>query len=648
MKKLYLCTCNKTIDKVLQFEKILKETEELFDEVKIVDALCLEEGLKSLAQEIDSEDRLVIGACTSQIIEVPISRHLKSEYIEYVPLREHVAWVHSDNPDGATNKSVVLLSDAATHLDFFNQKTEVKDETLNDVLVIGGGLAGLKATSDLLKLGIGVTLIEPPEWTNDNYLEYSKFMADEEILKTEIDKLLKTTKKAKRIQCNINGIEGHVGRFRVALDTDTETPEIILCGAIIVASNPERKEPKIAKKFHYGKSERVILTSELTDVIANLKDSKILIALDPEHMNRKVEGSDILRVSRIAAKRNHTVIVVHKDIYTEDEELYRSARKAGVIFIRGALKRISEIGNGFNCIIENTLERVDREIDVNIIAIQPIIVPRKGTYTLAEKLGLELDLDGFIKTRYSKMKPVQTSRRGIFVAGNTKMPMSLNDAISSAQNAVFESLKIIRSPIERKGWIPVINEESCDVCKACIEACPNDALRLVDDKVQHIPTHCEFCGICVSVCPTRAIEFQSHGKDSWFARLEMIGTTHKRLEQDTPFTLVYACSECANASIDQAGFAGKEYPTGSYVLQFPCAGMVSPIEILKGLAVGAERVIVAHCQSGGCHHQTGDKISDMVVELTRDMLEQIGQDPNRVKVTYMIAALPNKIQEEVS
>jgi coenzyme F420-reducing hydrogenase delta subunit/NAD-dependent dihydropyrimidine dehydrogenase PreA subunit len=235
----------------------------------------------------------------------------------------------------------------------------------------------------------------------------------------------------------------------------------------------------------------------------------------------------------------------------------------------------------------------------------------------------------------------------MFVAGGAKMPMGLSNALASAQNAVLEALKIVKTPLQRSGWMPVIDEETCDVCKACIEACPNDALRLYEDKVIHIPAHCEFCGICVSSCPTRAIEFQSHSKESWLARLEMIAKTHKRLEKKKPFTLIYACSECANASVDQAGFAGKSYSTGTYVIQFPCAGMVSPIEILKGLVVGAERVIVAHCPPGGCHHQSGDHLSELVVSLTKNLLREIGQDPARVLATYMMAATPEKMQKEV-
>jgi coenzyme F420-reducing hydrogenase delta subunit/NAD-dependent dihydropyrimidine dehydrogenase PreA subunit len=245
------------------------------------------------------------------------------------------------------------------------------------------------------------------------------------------------------------------------------------------------------------------------------------------------------------------------------------------------------------------------------------------------------------------MKPVQTSKRGIYIAGNAKTPMNLNDALASASNASLEVFKTLIAEGERKGWIPVIDDEQCDVCEACVNVCPNDALRREEDLIKHVPMNCEFCGICVSACPTRAIEFQSHKKDSWFTRIEAIAANHKKLEGKTPFKLIYACSECANASIDQAGFTGKGYPTGTYVIQFPCAGMVSPIEILKGLVVGAEQVIVAHCPPDGCHHQNGDHLSELVVKFTQDMLTSIGQDPSRVKATYMIAALPNKMQEEV-
>ena len=650
MKRLYLCTCNNTLNQSLDFAKIEKECAKFFDSIETVDSLCLQDGLEKLKKDISDDDRVAIGACSAQIIGIPVQQTIRNGIISFVPLREHVAWVHSEESKSATNKAIVLLADTAIKLDFMETPTEFEESVFEEVLVIGGGIAGLKAASDLHCLGVGVTLLEPLGQNDDRYHETSLFMGDSDILDQEIKTLRKSLSGVKQVQGSVQEIEGQVGSYTVTWKDSAGNSNTHDFGAIIVATGNQQYIPDIAKKCRYSKSDNVLTLQSLVSrprKKAAKEKSTILVVTDPTHQMHPVEGSHLLRSSELLASLGNTVFVSHSDIRTEDENLYRKARDSGVIFLRGSVSKVKEHDNGLTCHIENTLESMTREVTVDTIAIMQMAGPVDDTNHLAETLGVECDAHGFIRTRYNKMKPVQTSRRGVFLAGGAKMPMGLSRALSSAQNAVLEAFKTVRSPLKRSGWMPVIDDETCDVCKACIESCPNDALRLFDDKVVHIPAHCEFCGICVSACPTRAIEFQSHSKDSWFARFETIAKTHKRLERKKPFTLVYACSECANASIDQAGFAGKSYPTGSYVVQFPCAGMVSPIEILKGLVVGAERVIVAHCPPGGCHHQDGDHLAKLVVQLTKDMLREIGQNPDRVHATYMIAAMPDKMQKEV-
>ncbi|MGY5874157.1 MAG: hydrogenase iron-sulfur subunit [Candidatus Thorarchaeota archaeon] len=650
MKKLILCTCNNTLNKTLDFSRIEKEIAGVFDTIETVDDLCLEEGLSKLKQSISADDKVVIGACTSQIIGGPVKQRVKSDLISFVPLREHIVWVHPDEPKSATNKAIVMLTDASVQSDYLEGPTEFDESVIKKILVIGGGIAGLRAASDLHRLGVGVTLLEPVGQTEDKYLETSSFMSDSDSLAHELKILQKSLSGVEQVQGTVQRTDGNTGAYEVTWKDASGTTITEDYGAIIVATGNHRYLPNIAKKCRYGKSERVVTLQSLITKLrkkSSKKGSTVLIVTDPSAPMHSVEGSNLLRSAEILASQGDTVFVLHSDIRTEDETLYRRARNSGVIFVRGSLNRVKEHNDGIDCRIENTLESMEREVTVDTIAICQLVGPTPDTVHLAETLGVECDENRFIKTRYSKMKPVQTTRRGILVAGGAKAPMGLKRVIASAQNAVLEAFKTIRSPLKRSGWIPVIDEETCDVCKACIETCPNDALRLFDDRVVHIPAHCEFCGICVSACPTRAIEFQSHSKESLFARLEAIAKTHKRLEKNKIFTLIYACSECANASIDQAGFTGKGYPANSYVIQFPCAGMVSPIEILKGLVVGANDIIVAHCPPGGCHHQTGDHTSELVVQLTKDMLREIGQDPERVRATHMIAATPDKMQEEV-
>jgi len=54
---------------------------------------------------------------------------------------------------------------------------------------------------------------------------------------------------------------------------------------------------------------------------------------------------------------------------------------------------------------------------------------------------------------------------------------------------------------------PVVNHESCDACKNCVEICPCEVYAMTDGKPD--PVHledCIECGACVEQCPTGSIE----------------------------------------------------------------------------------------------------------------------------------------------
>ena len=54
---------------------------------------------------------------------------------------------------------------------------------------------------------------------------------------------------------------------------------------------------------------------------------------------------------------------------------------------------------------------------------------------------------------------------------------------------------------------PIIYQELCTACGACVEVCPHHALVLADDTVILDPAiECEYCGTCEEVCPTEAIQ----------------------------------------------------------------------------------------------------------------------------------------------
>jgi NAD-dependent dihydropyrimidine dehydrogenase PreA subunit len=51
-----------------------------------------------------------------------------------------------------------------------------------------------------------------------------------------------------------------------------------------------------------------------------------------------------------------------------------------------------------------------------------------------------------------------------------------------------------------------INQELCNGCEACIEACPTDAIVVSDGKAKIDELLCTSCESCISLCPVEAIQ----------------------------------------------------------------------------------------------------------------------------------------------
>jgi len=53
-----------------------------------------------------------------------------------------------------------------------------------------------------------------------------------------------------------------------------------------------------------------------------------------------------------------------------------------------------------------------------------------------------------------------------------------------------------------------VNEEKCVGCRACVSACPVEAISIVDGKAKVNEEKCVGCRACVSACPVEAISME--------------------------------------------------------------------------------------------------------------------------------------------
>ena len=53
--------------------------------------------------------------------------------------------------------------------------------------------------------------------------------------------------------------------------------------------------------------------------------------------------------------------------------------------------------------------------------------------------------------------------------------------------------------------IPKVDPEKCTACEECVNTCPVEAIKIVDNAAKIDPNICSECHACVSVCPVEAI-----------------------------------------------------------------------------------------------------------------------------------------------
>ncbi len=130
-------------------------------------SMCSDAGQALIEEDIKERgvNRVVIGACAPSLHEQTfrgtVARAgLNPYFYHHVGLREQDSWVHHDDPDGATDKAVRLMAAGIAKARLLEPLEPIRLEAEEHALVIGGGVAGLRAAWDIARRGIKVTLIE--------------------------------------------------------------------------------------------------------------------------------------------------------------------------------------------------------------------------------------------------------------------------------------------------------------------------------------------------------------------------------------------------------------------------------------------------------------------------------------------------------
>ncbi len=112
-----------------------------------------------------------------------------------------------------------------------------------------------------------------------------------------------------------------------------------------------------------------------------------------------------------------------------------------------------------------------------------------------------------------------------------------------------------------------------------------------------------------------------------------------------PHIVAFACHYCAYGAADLAGSMRLSYPEGIRIVKLPCTGKIDVLLMLDAFEHGADGVMVAGCMEGDCHFREGNINAKRRIGYVRGRLEQIGLEPDRLKMYQMSSAMGRQFAE---
>jgi len=112
--------------------------------------------------------------------------------------------------------------------------------------------------------------------------------------------------------------------------------------------------------------------------------------------------------------------------------------------------------------------------------------------------------------------------------------------------------------------------------------------------------------------------------------------------------VAFCCRHCAYSAADLAGGGRMTYPPAVKIVEMPCTGRASVLEILHALEKGADGVAVAGCLPGTCHYIRGNIHASQRVDHAARLLGEIGLEPQRVRMINISAAMGEQFAIEIT
>lgn len=207
-----------------------------------------------------------------------------------------------------------------------------------------------------------------------------------------------------------------------------------------------------------------------------------------------------------------------------EEFIRRAIEKENIEFIKGRPSRVVQKGGKLLVRSEDAFLGRPIEILADLVVLTNGATSNEDAPQLAQSLGIGYDQYGFYSELHPKLRPVETNRAGIFLAGMCQGPKDIPESVAQASAAAAKVLGLLsKDEIAREPQVAEANPSRCTGCMDCQEICFYSAIEedeYVGRKVARvIPGVCQGCGACVAHCPDGALELKSFNDEQIHAEI---------------------------------------------------------------------------------------------------------------------------------
>ena len=331
-----------------------------------------------------------------------------------------------------------------------------------DVIIVGGGFAGMQSALTLKQLGVSVVLFERGDKLGGHVRNWHTLFPDmtpaKEVLSTIVEKV-----KDAKIEVRYNSEVVLIKDKSVTLASG----EVFSAKAIIVCSGYKLFDARLKQEYGYGIYDRVVTSADLEQAFNEGRLEEIAGGKNPKNIafvhcvgsrDEQVRQEHCSRVCCVTGVKqaikvrkmfpNCEVYNFYMDIRMFGagyEEMYRTAQQEHhVHFIRGRVSEVTPTQSGSVMIkTEDTLLSRPMVISADLLVLMIGMCAEDNNASFAQNSNMKLRKSGFMMPKNSFELSNYTDEEGVFIAGCASAPQNISETMNSASNSALEVLKYI-------------------------------------------------------------------------------------------------------------------------------------------------------------------------------------------------------------